>query len=38
MEYVERVRFEGKQYRPDIGWREIARQMQQRSSARASGD
>ena len=26
MEYVERVRFEGKQYRPDIGWREIARQ------------
>ena len=37
MEYVERVRFEGKQYRSDIGWREIARQMQ-RSSARAAGD
>jgi phosphoribosylamine-glycine ligase len=37
MEYVERVRFEGKQYRPDIGWREIARQNQ-RSSARAAGD
>src|SRR3954468_18984481 len=37
MEYVERVRFEGKQYRPDIGWREIARQVQ-RSSARATGD
>jgi phosphoribosylamine-glycine ligase len=28
MEFVERVRFEGKQYRPDIGWREIERQMQ----------
>ncbi|HEX7980026.1 MAG TPA: phosphoribosylamine--glycine ligase [Gemmatimonadaceae bacterium] len=37
MEYVERVRFEGKQYRPDIGWREIARQNE-RSSARATGD
>ena len=37
LEYVERVRFEGKQYRSDIGWREIARQMQS-SSARASRD
>jgi phosphoribosylamine--glycine ligase len=37
MEFVERVRFEGKQYRSDIGWREIARQMR-RSSARAAGD
>jgi phosphoribosylamine--glycine ligase len=37
MEYVERVRFEGKQYRPDIGWREIERQMQ-RASAGAPRD
>ena len=37
MEYVERVRFEGKQYRPDIGWREIERQMQ-RSGAGAPRD
>jgi len=37
MEYVERVRFEGKQYRPDIGWREIERQMQ-RPGAGASRD
>jgi phosphoribosylamine--glycine ligase len=37
LEYAERVRFEGKQYRSDIGWREIARQMQS-SSARASRD
>ena len=37
MEYVERVRFEGKQYRPDIGWREIDRQMQ-RSGAGAPRD
>jgi phosphoribosylamine--glycine ligase len=26
LEYAERVRFDGKQYRSDIGWREIARQ------------
>jgi phosphoribosylamine--glycine ligase len=37
LEYAERVRFEGKQYRSDIGWREIARQIQ-RSSAGASRD
>jgi phosphoribosylamine---glycine ligase len=37
MEFVERVRFDGKQYRPDIGWREIARQVQ-RPSARAARD
>jgi phosphoribosylamine---glycine ligase len=37
MEYVERVRFEGKQYRPDIGWREIERQMQ-RAGAGAPRD
>ena len=37
MEYVERVRFEGKQYRPDIGWREIERQMQ-RPGAGAPGN
>jgi phosphoribosylamine--glycine ligase len=37
MEYVERVRFEGKQYRPDIGWREIKRQMQ-RAGAGAPRD
>jgi phosphoribosylamine---glycine ligase len=37
MEYVERVRFEGKQYRPDIGWREIERQTQ-RSGAGAPRD
>ena len=37
MEYVERVRFEGKQYRPDIGWREIERQVQ-RAGAGAPRD
>jgi phosphoribosylamine---glycine ligase len=25
-EYAQRVEFEGKQYRGDIGWRELARQ------------
>jgi phosphoribosylamine--glycine ligase len=37
MEFVERVRFEGKQYRPDIGWREIERQVQ-RAGAGAPRD
>jgi phosphoribosylamine-glycine ligase len=37
MEFVERVRFDGKQYRPDIGWREIERQVQ-RSGAGAPRD
>jgi phosphoribosylamine--glycine ligase len=35
LEFAERIRFEGKQYRSDIGWREIARQVPQ-ASARAS--
>ena len=37
LEYAERVRFEGKQSRSDIGWREIARQSQL-ASARATRD
>jgi phosphoribosylamine--glycine ligase len=37
LEYAERVRFDGKQYRSDIGWREIARQTG-RSGAGASRD
>jgi phosphoribosylamine--glycine ligase len=37
LEYAERVRFDGKQNRSDIGWREIARQAPQ-ASARASRD
>jgi phosphoribosylamine--glycine ligase len=37
-EYAGRVAFVGKQYRTDIGWREIARQGEQQASARASRD
>jgi phosphoribosylamine--glycine ligase len=37
-EYAGRVEFVGKQYRTDIGWREIARQGEQQASARASRD
>ncbi|HET9796406.1 MAG TPA: phosphoribosylamine--glycine ligase [Gemmatimonadaceae bacterium] len=37
LEFAERVRFDGKQYRSDIGWREIARQTG-RSGAGASRD
>jgi phosphoribosylamine--glycine ligase len=37
-DYAERVEFAGKQYRTDIGWREIARQGEQQASARASRD
>jgi phosphoribosylamine--glycine ligase len=37
LEYAERIRFDGKQYRSDIGWREIARQSG-RSGAGASRD
>jgi phosphoribosylamine--glycine ligase len=37
LEYAERVRFDGKQYRSDIGWREIARQSG-RTGAGASRD
>ena len=37
LEFAERVRFAGKQYRSDIGWREIERQ-QQHVSARAPRD
>jgi phosphoribosylamine---glycine ligase len=35
--YAERIQFDGKQLRTDIGWREIARQ-QQKASARAPRD
>ena len=35
--YAERIQFEGKQLRTDIGWREIARQQKQ-ASARATGN
>jgi phosphoribosylamine-glycine ligase len=37
LEFAERVRFAGKQYRSDIGWREIERQQGQ-LSARAPRD
>jgi phosphoribosylamine---glycine ligase len=37
LEFAERVHFRGKQSRSDIGWREIARQLQL-ASARASRD
>jgi phosphoribosylamine--glycine ligase len=37
LEFAERVRFAGKQFRSDIGWREIERQHQQ-AGARASRD
>jgi phosphoribosylamine-glycine ligase len=37
LEYAERVRFQGKQFRSDIGWREIARQSRQ-VGARAPRD
>jgi len=37
LEFAERVRFSGKQYRSDIGWREIERQ-QQYAGARAPRD
>jgi phosphoribosylamine--glycine ligase len=37
LEFADRVRFDGKQHRSDIGWREIARQHQH-ASARAPRD
>ncbi len=36
--YAARVEFNGKQYRRDIGWREIARQTRQEAGAGAAGD
>jgi phosphoribosylamine-glycine ligase len=37
MQYAALIQFEGKQYRSDIGWREVARQ-QHEPSAGASRD
>jgi phosphoribosylamine--glycine ligase len=37
LDYAERIKFEGKQLRTDIGWREVDRQRQ-KASARATRD